>query len=1457
MKKGIRLRYAVAALAVALTGAVLLPINDARAEEMVGYAGIAPGGSTPKSKQVDLDKIMDYYATKESKTSDQVTYPVQKESIKGLFNASMAVYNLWKKLELDTADVSGSSELKSFKDSSVAALGWIDSVARAVPEPPPHGDGQSGNPNLSEKLLSSYRDFLLNNVRKATKLVVNKLATDLEDAKGTVEPGKRDKYQKVVDKLKEIGASGVVNLEDTELSEYVGLANELKKNPNADIKLPGEPEVDPAKETAKQALKEKIAEIDKALTANPAEGKNLSDEQRRTLEEAKRNAQGVLDTADAPQTSADDLKRATGTANTALEKANEQIAANKQQAKDNLNGVIDKSNTLAGNQDLPEANKQELNTAIQKANQAKEGNPTVKQLEEAKAALDQAYAKAEKAKNQAVADKAQAKATAKQDLQGKLDAIKELLRATDGNNNLKPDEREALEQAKQAAESALATADAPETTAEKIQQAVTAADGALTTAKGQVTTNKEAAKSALGEKVTEATKLVDSLPETAKQDLKDAITAANQAKEKGTSTVKDLETAKSTLEAAIAKAKEAKAAAEAEGKAKETAKQALTAKIAEIERLLTENPDNERNLKPDERLALEQARDQAKAALLAAPTKTADQLNQDTATANTALEKAKGQITTNKEAAKTEIEPVVTKAKKLSSDPELSPAAKQKLDAAIQKAESVKGNGDSTVKQLEDAKTALEQAYAEAEQAKAQALADKAKAKEAAKQKLADKIAELEKTLKENPAESQNLSTEERQALEQAKDAAKATLADVEKKSTEELNQATATADQALQTANTAVTGNKNQAKSGLDEKLGEADKLSNDPALPAEAKQALDAEIAKAKQVTPEANTAKEIADAKSALEAAISKAKEAKAEAEKQAKDQAKQDLTAAVGELEEYLNTNSTDTENLSGPQREAAEAVKQAAKEVLDNAEGKTTAELKEELQKVTKALTDAKAAVTENKNTAKGVLDPEITKAEEVAAEEGIPADAKTALDEAIAAAKKITTDNTVSEIKAAKEALDTAVANAKAAKTKAEHDAAKAELAAKLEDINEVLKANPEASKNLGEAERAELEKAKANLEALLENADSKPASELKEASTQADTALEAAKANVADNQGNAKEKLAAAITEATKVSDDKDLPAEAKKALDEAIAKAEAVKEDPNASVAAIEEATAKLAEAKEQATKARDEAVAAKEAAKKALGDKIAEIDKVLNANPEEGKNLTSAERQALEAAKAQAEAVLKAADTKTTDELNAATAEADQALNQAKGNVTKNQDISRKELLAALAQAKALSEAPLLPADAKKALDEAIAKAQAVYDDPAATVSALEEAKETLLQAYQVGETAHKNAIAEKFRKDHAEVLAKTVDTVTLDDYAKVESALADYAKLGPEVQKLLGKEKATLDALKQKLDALKAQPKVQTGEKLSNTGTETSVVLLVSLLLTLLGASGVVAKKKLTA
>ena len=66
------------------------------------------------------------------------------------------------------------------------------------------------------------------------------------------------------------------------------------------------------------------------------------------------------------------------------------------------------------------------------------------------------------------------------------------------------------------------------------------------------------------------------------------------------------------------------------------------------------------------------------------------------------------------------------------------------------------------------------------------------------------------------------------------------------------------------------------------------------------------------------------------------------------------------------------------------------------------------------------------------------------------------------------------------------------------------------------------------------------------------------------------------------------------------------------------------------------------------------------------------------------------------------------------------------------------------------------------------------------------------------------------------AEAFTTAHAGVLGKTADTVTANDEAAVDAALAAYDALGEDAKALLGAEKTLLDSLKAKIDALKGDP-----------------------------------------
>jgi hypothetical protein len=90
------------------------------------------------------------------------------------------------------------------------------------------------------------------------------------------------------------------------------------------------------------------------------------------------------------------------------------------------------------------------------------------------------------------------------------------------------------------------------------------------------------------------------------------------------------------------------------------------------------------------------------------------------------------------------------------------------------------------------------------------------------------------------------------------------------------------------------------------------------------------------------------------------------------------------------------------------------------------------------------------------------------------------------------------------------------------------------------------------------------------------------------------------------------------------------------------------------------------------------------------------------------------------------------------------------------------------------------------------------------------PGTETQALLGAEKALLDSLKTRIDALKAAHA--FVTAHAAILSKTADTVALDDEVAVNAALAAYGGLDPDVQALLAAEKALLDSLQEKIDAL---------------------------------------------
>ena len=86
--------------------------------------------------------------------------------------------------------------------------------------------------------------------------------------------------------------------------------------------------------------------------------------------------------------------------------------------------------------------------------------------------------------------------------------------------------------------------------------------------------------------------------------------------------------------------------------------------------------------------------------------------------------------------------------------------------------------------------------------------------------------------------------------------------------------------------------------------------------------------------------------------------------------------------------------------------------------------------------------------------------------------------------------------------------------------------------------------------------------------------------------------------------------------------------------------------------------------------------------------------------------------------------------------------------------------------------------------------------------------------EKANLDKLQA-KIAEQEAQDAEVAKFKSENADALAKTPETVTVDDKAAVEKALNDYNALSPEAQAKLTDEKANLDKLQAKIAEQEAQ------------------------------------------
>ncbi|WP_372588066.1 hypothetical protein [Staphylococcus simulans] len=477
--------------------------------------------------------------------------------------------------------------------------------------------------------------------------------------------------------------------------------------------------------------------------------------------------------------------------------------------------------------------------------------------------------------------------------------------------------------------------------------------------------------------------------------------------------------------------------------------------------------------------------------------------------------------------------------------------------------------------------------------------------------------------------------------------------------------------------------------KTELDKAINNAEGLTLDP-TDKEDKAVQDAlEKAKAVQANPNA-TQDEVNAAKDALNKAI----EAKTVQDKA--DKVNAALDALKAELEKAKAINKDDyTPNSVKPLTEA----ETAGQAIVDAPTGKTV----EEIEKATQALKDAQAGLVQKAD--KSELQNAIDKATAIDNLEANDKEGKAILD-AVAAGEKVKADGnaTPQEVADATKAINDAIA----AK---EHQDALDELNKAIEDAKVVNKDDfkPNTVKPLEDAIKAG-ETAKADV--------TKTPEELKEAAK----AINDAKNNL-EAKAN-KDELNKAITEAEGLT--LDLKDKEDKAVQDALDKAKAVLEDPNATQEAVDaakDALNKVVEAK----KAQD----AKEAAEKqaALDALKAELEKAKSVDkdaytPNSVKPLTDAVTVG--------QAIVDAPKDKTVEEIKKAT----QALKDAQAGLVAKAD--KAELDKAISNAEGLTLDPKDKED--KAVQEALEKAKAVQADANATQAEVDAAKDALNKAIE---------------------------------------------------------------------------------------------------------------------
>ncbi|WP_186823134.1 putative Ig domain-containing protein, partial [Staphylococcus sp. HMSC12H08] len=819
--------------------------------------------------------------------------------------------------------------------------------------------------------------------------------------------------------------------------------------------------------------------------------------------------------------------------------------------------------------------------------------------------------------------------------------------------------------------------------------------------------------------------------------VQDALNKAKEVQADPNASQDAVDAAQKALDDAInaKKAQDAKEA-KAAADAKQAALDALKEELAKVAKI------DKDNFTPHTVAPLTEKEDAGKAIVAAPENKTTKEIED----ATQALKDAEAALQAKSD--KAALQAAIDKANALG---QLDPTDKEDkaLQDAVTAGEAVKADGNATPQQVQEATKAISDAIA-------------AKERQDALDAL-QKALDDAKTVKKDDYKPNTVAP-----FEAAITAGEAAKADATKTPEE------------LKAAAKAITDAKNnlEAKANKDElnkAITTAEGLTLDP-NDKEDKAVQDA-LAKAKEVQADQNATQAAVDAaKAALEDAINAKKAQDAKEAKEAAD-AKQ---AALDALKQELaKAAQVDKNNYTPDSVKPLTDSQTAGQAIVDAPENKTT----EEIEKATQALKDAQAGLVAKADKAE--LDKAITAAEGLTLDPNDKEDK--AVQDALNKAKEVQANPnaTQEEVNAAKDALNKAI-EAKTAQDQA--DAVKAALDALKAEIEKAKavqtdKFTPDSVKPLTDAEVAG--------QAIVDAPTGKTVEEINKATQD----LKDAQAGLVAKADKTELEKSIATAEGLGQLDPAD---KEDKAVQDALAAAKAVEQNPNATQTEVDNAKAALDEAiNAKKTQDEKEAKAAADAKQAALDALKAELEKAKAINKDE---YTPDSVKPLTDAQTAGQAIVDAPDNKTTAEIEAAT----QALKDAQKDLVQKAD--KAELQKAIDKANTLGNLDANdPED--KAVQDKLADAERVKADDNATPQQVAEATKAL-----------NDAIAAKEHQDALDELNKAIDAANavnkadykpntvkpLEDAVKAgEAAKADATKTP---QELKDAAKAITDAQK---------------------------------------------------